>query len=49
VRTFAFDWAPSSAQAVGLLGQPVDTPVGIDGMQVTLPARPWQIVKLKLS
>ena len=47
--TLTFDWAPSSAQAVDLLDRPVDTPVQAHGKQVTLTARPWQIVTLKLG
>jgi len=42
------DWAPTSAQAVDLLGQPMEVPVRASGRQVQLTLRPWQIVTLRL-
>jgi alpha-mannosidase len=47
--TCTFDWTPSSAQAVDLLGQALDIPVRAAGQRVYVSLRPWQIVTLKLS
>jgi alpha-mannosidase len=47
--TLTFDWLPSSAQAVDLLGQPVGVPVRIEKRQVSVTLRPWQIVTLRVS
>ena len=47
--TLTLDWSPTSAQAVDLLGQPVDVPVQVRGKQVRIALQPWQIATLKLG
>lgn len=47
--TLAMDWAPSGAQAVDLLDQPLDVPVRVDGRHVHVAVKPWQIVTLRLG
>ena len=44
-----FDWPPGSAQAVNFLGQPVDCPLTLDGREVRLEIKPWQIVTFQLG
>jgi len=46
--TLTLDWSPTSAQAVDLLGRPMEVPVRALGQQVQLTLRPWQIVTLRL-
>jgi alpha-mannosidase len=41
------DGSPVSAQAVDLLGGPVDIPVALHGEELSVTVRPWQIVTLK--
>lgn len=48
VATLTLAWAPSSAQAVDLLGRPMELPVRVAGREVQITLRPWQIVTLRL-
>jgi hypothetical protein len=43
-----FDRTPKAAQAVDLLGQPTGIPVTLDGQEVRLELRRWQIVTLRV-
>jgi hypothetical protein len=47
--SLTLDWPPAGAQAVDFLGQAVDTAVAVDGKVVSLTAKPWQIVTLKIA
>jgi hypothetical protein len=47
--TLTFDWSPSAGQAVDFLSRPVAMPVELEGNKVTVAAKPWQIVTLKLK
>ena len=47
--TLTLDWSPSSAQAVDLLGQPLDVPVRANGQRVHVALKSWQIVTLRLG
>jgi hypothetical protein len=47
--TLALDWAPHGAQAVDLLDRPLDVPLRLEGGQVRVQCRPWQIVTLRLD
>ena len=47
--TLTLDRAPQSAQAEDLLGQRADVPVQVQGQEVRVLLRPWQIVTLRLG
>lgn len=46
--TVTLDRTPTIAQAVELSGQPADTPVALEGREIRLHLRPWQIATLRL-
>jgi len=43
------DWSPAAAQAVDLLGQPVEVPTRVLAQEVHVTLRPWQIITLVLQ
>jgi hypothetical protein len=47
--TLTVDWAPSTVEAVDLLGHPIDVPVRVVDHRVGVDLRPWQIVTLKMG